>query len=428
MRVDDYHGIPIIHIPCVRKSFAALANYFYYSPSEKMTLVGVTGTNGKSSVVYILTRMLMNIQVKSGMLGTIGCGLLPHLSSSTLTTGDVFLINSHLHAMLQQHVVAVSMEVSSHAIAQDRIAGLAYDYVVFTNITPDHIDYHKDFDSYLSVKLALFNRKNIKAAIINMSDVHGKYFYDVAVKNGTPCILYGYKNMEYMKSFGVPYVFAENIKLCLDGSSFQLVSSWGNIPIATSLLCIFSVENILAAIACLLGMGISLRDIPSLVGSVQHIPGRMQGFTRQDGMHVFVDYAHTKEALEKIITFINSVLRRNLIVVFGLGGNRDKARRRRIGTLVSRYADTIILTTDNPRDEPVDSINNDILAHITDTDKVKIIHDRAAAILYALDIAQSDDVVLIFGKGHETTQQIGNVTSYHSDLDIVEQNMMCKYE
>ena len=323
-----------------------------------------------------------------------------------------------MSCMQADGVTNVAMEVSSHAIAQCRIVALEFDYLIFSNITPDHLDFHSSFAEYVATKQRLFTSKGIKGIVTNYDDPYGRELYkrhyqEVAV------VCYGC-NLS-LPTIRAKYVLASNVVYNMSGFSCDVATSWGNFSLRSALIGSFNISNVLAVVAYLLLNGIGIAAITTVVARLQPVPGRMQTFKRKNSSLVVVDYAHTADALEQVLSFIRKTVACGKIwVVFGCGGERDKARRYGMATVARSLSDHIIVTADNPRAECLQEINADICKVFCSSDQVEIIDDRAEAISYALKNAVCEDVVLIVGKGHESTQEINGRKIKHSDIACVE--------
>lgn len=415
------YGAPVITIPSLQNKLSLLAATFYDFPSNKLNTIGVTGTNGKTSIAFLLAEILTNLCEKTAMMGTIGCGGTKELDATAMTTEPAVSLHKKMHELLGKGFAGVAMEVSSHGIKQGRIAHANFNYLIFTNITPDHLDYHGSFADYCKTKLSLFDRKNVTAAIVNWNDTEGRKICDIAKSNNYDCVIYGtndYKSMELTK---LKYVFAENISITLTGFKFTLISSWGRAEIRGGYLGMTNVDNVLAVITYLLTTGVDIGVVSQVVRDLPTIPGRMQMYSMPSGAKVIVDYAHTPDSLEHLLAFLNLQCQGELTCIFGCGGNRDKGRRYGMGRIADLYASHIVLTTDNPRDEDVKDINADIMAKMLNKGKVKFIENRSEAIRKTIAVANKDDVIVIIGKGHETYQEQNGKVYYHSDRDVVEE-------
>ena len=413
-------SVPIIKIPLLESGLSLLAATFYDFPTQKLNIIGVTGTNGKTSITFLLAEILTRLAEKAAMIGTMGYGSASNLEPTSLTTEPAVSLHKKMYELLQQGFDTVAMEASSHGIKQNRISNIDFNYLIFTNITPDHLDYHGSFEDYCATKLSLFNHKDVTAAIVNWNDVEGRKICDIATNNNYDCILYGttdYKNM-LLKNF--KYVYAENIDITLESFKFTLRSSWGTTDISGGYLGMTNVENVLAVVAYLLATGVSIEMVATCLKSLPVIPGRMQLYNMPNESKVIVDYAHTPDSLEQLLSFLNLRCRGELFCIFGCGGNRDKGRRYGMGRIADLYASHVVLTTDNPRNEPVAEINADIMAKMIDKSKVEFIENRAEAIRNTLAKSKKGDVIVIIGKGHENYQEQQGKIYHHSDRAVVE--------
>lgn len=413
-------SIPIIKLPMLESRISLFAATFYGFSADNLNMVGVTGTNGKTSIAFLLAEILTNLDDKTAIIGTLGYGSTKSLESTSLTTEPVISLHKKIYEIASQGFTGIVMEVSSHGIKQNRIAHIDFNYLIFTNITPDHLDYHANFADYCATKLSLFDRDNIDGAIVNWNDIEGRKICEIAKNNKYDCILYATCDYEGMLLQSSKYVFAESINIALDSFSFTLVSSWGSIEINGGYLGMTNVENVLAVIAYLLANGVALRKVAAVLKKLPVIPGRMQAYSMPNNARVIIDYAHTADSLEQILSFLKPQCQGKLFCLFGCGGNRDKARRYGMGRIADLYANHIVLTADNPRDESLADINNDIMAKMIDKSKVEFIENRADAIKETLSKSIEGDIIVIIGKGHESYQEQDGKVYCHSDLEVVQ--------
>jgi UDP-N-acetylmuramoyl-L-alanyl-D-glutamate--2,6-diaminopimelate ligase len=412
--------IPMIKVPMLDGGLALLAATFYNFPAKNLNMIGITGTNGKTSIAFLLAEILTSLADKTAIIGTLGYGSTKSLEPTMLTTEPVISLHKKIYAIAKQGFRGVAMEISSHGIKQNRIAHIDFNYLIFTNIAPDHLDYHESFTDYCATKLSLFDRKNIVGAIINWNDIEGRKICDIAKNNKYDYILYGTTDYKGMLLENVNYVFAENIDITLDSFKFTLLSSWGRTEISGGYLGMSNVENVLAVIAYLLANGTGLIKVAAVLKKLPVIPGRMQTYIMPNKARVIIDYAHTSDSLEQILSFLKPQCKGNLFCLFGCGGDRDKGRRYGMGRMADLYASHIILTADNPRDESLADINADIMLKMVDKSKIEFIENRADAIIKTLAKSSPNDIIVIIGKGHESYQDQGGKLYYHSDCAVVE--------
>jgi len=409
-----------------------IAAEFYDYPSRQLNVIGVTGTNGKTSVSQWLAQCLTFLGEKSAVIGTIGSGILVKekpaseksayekplssaqkytgLSTTNNTTPDAILLQGMLANFVQQQVTTVAMEVSSHGLDQARVNGVDFDIAVFTNLTHDHLDYHGTMQAYADAKRKLLEWPNLKVAVINVDDTFGQQVTEALKAAKKPVISYGF-NVD-------AEVRGANLALTQSGLAMQVATPKGTANIQANVLGRFNAENILAVLSTLLAMDIPLENAVEAIANIQSVQGRMQQFGGGDLPLVVVDYAHTPDALEKVLTTLKEQLQNtgSLICVFGCGGNRDAAKRPIMGNIAKKIADKVIVTSDNPRFENPQAIITEIVANQATDFLVEA--DREAAIAQAITLAKAGDIVLIAGKGHEDYQDIAGVKLPFSDVAI----------
>jgi len=403
--------VPVIGIVNLRTHLGTIANNFYDSPSFKLTVCGITGTNGKTTVAHLLATILNKENKTCALIGTLGNGFPGMLEPSVNTTPDVISLHRQMADFFQMGARFICMEVSSHALVQGRVDGIDFNFAVFTNLSHEHLDYHKSMEAYAEAKAGLFNSPGISHCIINSDDPYGKKIIGdlLSSQKNVNVISYG---------LGSGDISAELINSDKNGLSFHAVVRNNKIRIESQLLGKFNVYNLLAVLACLLETGISLEEAARSIAVLKPIAGRMEKFTGStEQPMVIVDYAHTPDALEKALLAVREHSTNMIWCVFGCGGDRDKEKRPLMGQVASKLADFIILTNDNPRTESPEEIITGIKSGMSSTPKV--IYDREDAIRYAITNAGNDDVVLIAGKGHETYQQIGDRKIAFSDREVV---------
>lgn len=408
----------------VRKTMAVMSSAFYGNPSGKMKMIGVTGTNGKTTVTSIINSVLQAAGKKTGLIGTNGNFINKRFIRTEHTTPDSIELNRILSEMAAEDVETVIMEVSSHALQLKRVYGIDFDIAVFTNLTPEHMDFHKDMENYFESKKILFDslrrigKKGIKtAAIYNCNDEYGS---KIVSNSEAERIAYG---------FGCGTYTARNIEMNINGMHFEvLVPRNGEdiekINIYTKLTGRFNVHNILAAAAALKTMGLSYRDIVKYIAEFNAVDGRFNRIKLNNGADAIIDYSHTPDSLQKAISAIREILdesgsKGKIITVFGCGGNRDRIKRPEMGKIAASGSNEVIITSDNPRDEDPLQIIEEIKAGIA-SDNYSIEEDREAAIKKAIELSSKGDVILIAGKGHETYQEIKGIKYHLSDREIAE--------
>ncbi|MFP4609466.1 MAG: UDP-N-acetylmuramoyl-L-alanyl-D-glutamate--2,6-diaminopimelate ligase [Thiohalophilus sp.] len=400
--------IPVVSLNDLSRQVGSLAARFYGSPSSRLFVVGITGTNGKTSCSQFVAQVL-NQEQPCGVIGTLGRGLYGRLEDSGHTTPDVIANHRWLAKMYAQGAASVVMEVSSHALDQGRVDQVQFDCAVFTNLTHEHLDYHGDMASYASVKQRLFQTPDLKTAVINRDDAYGRELEAILDKS-VKVISYGMQP-EYK-----PALLAQEIRLLADGLQFRVESGYGTGEITTQLLGRFNISNLLAALGALLAKGMAFDDALTRLAGVRTVSGRMETLGGNGQPLVVIDYAHTPDALQHVLEALREHTRGILWCVFGCGGERDKQKRSLMGKIAEVYADRVVVTNDNPRHEnPVDIIEQ-ILSGMSDSDKAYVERDRQKAIESVIQGAEPQDVILVAGKGHENYQQVGDERRPFSDM------------
>jgi UDP-N-acetylmuramoyl-L-alanyl-D-glutamate--2,6-diaminopimelate ligase len=407
--------VPCIAVENLRRWYAMIVDAARQFPSKKLRLIGITGTNGKTSTATWIAQALEHMGQGCGVIGTLGAGrLVDHTALKTVgnTTPDASIVVDHLADFVKTGARAAVMEVSSHALDQERVHGLQFECAVFTNLTRDHLDYHRTMEAYRDAKAKLFAFASLRYVILNADD---PYSAALPVSPGVRVVRYGLRAGE---------VIPQHLHIHRDGIAMTVQSPWGDITVKVGVLGAFNVSNVLAVIATLGAYGLTATQIGAAVNHITPVAGRMQRVvctSAQPNVSVVVDYAHTPDALEKALTTLRSLSGGGALhVVFGCGGNRDAGKRPLMGSLAASLADCVWLTSDNPRHESPTAIINQIASGISDSlrDKVRIVEDRALAIHSAIASAKSNDMVLIAGKGHETYQEINGIRSDFDDVAI----------
>ena len=392
-----------IAVPGLRTRMGGMADQFHGHPSRAMTMVGVTGTNGKTSTVQLLAQAWHLLGTASGSIGTLGVGLYGDVVPTGFTTPLVLQMHEVLAQLRDQGAKAVAMEVSSHALDQGRVDAVHYDVAVFTNLTRDHLDYHGDMAQYGAAKAKLFHRAGLKAAVVNLDDSFGSELLRT-VDAGIARIGVSSRGAQQAT------LRADSLKLDGRGIAFDLVVDGARHPVQSPLLGRFNVDNLLAVAGVLNALGHAPAAIAALVSQLQPIAGRMNRLGGERGLPtVVVDYAHTPDALEQALQSLQGHLQGRLFCVFGCGGERDAGKRPQMAAIAERLAQQVIVTDDNPRGEDGDAIVADILAGFTAPDAVTVQRNRARAIGLAVKLAGPGDIVLLAGKGHEPYQEVRGV-------------------
>jgi len=386
--------IPSLAVPDLRKRCGELARAFFDTVPAPV-LIGVTGTNGKTTVAYLTSQALASPQRACAYIGTLGYGVPPKLTRHALTTPDCFTLHREIAAL---RAPRVALEVSSHALAQNRIAGLTIDTAVFTNLTRDHLDEHGDLASYGRAKARLFELSGLAHAVINIDDAFGA---GLAVNLPTSCDLI----RTSVRGARGADLSARLKRADLDGLTLEISGRFGAARLVSKLIGDFNAENLLGALGALLAQGIALPAACEALGQAQPAPGRIEVLGRSHELPwVVIDYAHTPDALRRVLRTLTALGPRRIVCVFGCGGDRDRGKRPLMGAIAAELADTIVLTDDNPRNEDPVDIVRDIRGGVGEHPEVNVIHDRRAAIRFAFERAAPGDVVLLAGKGHETEQ------------------------
>lgn len=403
-----------IAVPGLRARLGVMADQFHGHPSQAMTMVGVTGTNGKTSTVQLLAQAWHLLGTSSGSIGTLGVGLYGHVVPTGFTTPLVLQMHELLAQLRDQGAQAVAMEVSSHALDQGRVDAVHYDVAVFTNLTRDHLDYHGDMASYGAAKARLFHRDGLQAAVVNLDDAFGR---ELITTVATPVRAIGVSST----GAAAAQVRADALQLDGRGVGFELVIDGERHPLRSPLLGRFNIDNLLAVAGVLHAQALPGAHIAQILSQLQPIAGRMNRLGGEGQPTVVIDYAHTPDALEQALLSLHAHLSGRLICVFGCGGERDTGKRPQMAAIAEKHADVVIVTDDNPRGENGDSIVADIMAGFTAPQQVSVQRDRAAAIALAVAEAGAGDIVLIAGKGHEPYQEITSIKHSFDDTEVASQ-------
>lgn len=426
----------IIEVPNLRQQLGYIANYFFDQPSKDLVVIGITGTNGKTSSAFYIAQLLEVLNCRTGYLGTLGRGFPEALSPSSLTTADAISVHQDMINLKTKGAKAIAMEVSSHALDQYRVNGVQFNTAIFTNLTHDHLDYHKTMEAYAACKARLFHVPGLKHAIVNIDDPYANELiknipYEVEIIGITVGAASGDRSFPLRQEVfahsqkgerrsplrGI--LKADNIQYRFNGLAFTLKSPWGNASINTALLGHFNIYNLLTTLAAVLTRGYAFSDVISQLPNIKPTPGRMETHQRGQSPTLIIDYAHTPDALDKLIHAAKQHFNGKIFCIFGCGGERDKAKRPVMGRVAEQHGVELIITNDNPRTESPEHIMADILSGLAEPARAKVEPDRAQAIQWALSQANAQDVILIAGKGHEDYQIIGNQKRDLSDKRIV---------
>ena len=400
--------IPCISIPNLSHHLGEIGCKFYGHPSHDLQIIGVTGTNGKTSTTHFIAQTLQTY-APCGLIGTLGYGTYGALCQGKHTTPDALSLQA-LFAHFKAHLIqSVVMEVSSHALAQGRVEGTRFEVAVLTNLSRDHLDYHQSMDTYREAKRQLFLMPHLKTAVINYDDPFGQTLLEQLPHSVTP--------LSYSITSQTADVFAHMMQAHDQGCTVKLYTPWGQGTLHSPLLGKFNVSNLLAAFTVLMHLGLPFSTVLTQMSQLRSVAGRMERFGYAPHPTILVDYAHTPDALEQTLLALREHCRGQLWCIFGCGGDRDRGKRPLMGEVAQRYADKVILTDDNPRHENAQKIIQDILVGCPTPEA--ILPDRKQAIYYVLHRATSEDMVLIAGKGHEDYQQIGDQRFPLSDRELV---------
>jgi UDP-N-acetylmuramoyl-L-alanyl-D-glutamate--2,6-diaminopimelate ligase len=400
-----------IKVPDARAALAEMAAAFFQNPAQRLKMLGVTGTNGKTTTTFLIKHICEKEMLRCGLIGTVRYEVGDRILPAARTTPESLDIHEMLSQMRSAGCKAAAMEVSSHALAQHRVACIEWDCAVFTNLTQDHLDYHGTMEKYFDAKGLLFSglagQKKKATAVINADDRYGARLLQTCQG---PVVTYG---------LGARADFrASSVKIDFSGTSYQLDAQGKSFLVRLPLIGRFNVYNSLAAIAAVCSIGVDVRHAVVALANAPHVPGRLEAAPVKRQFRIFVDYAHTDDALINVMKTLRELSPRRLIVVFGCGGNRDKAKRPKMGAAVDQLADWGIITSDNPRKEEPEAIIEDIKKGYRGSN-YEVIVDRREAIFKAVAMAQPRDIVLIAGKGHEAYQEFADHTVPFDDIHTV---------
>ena len=406
-------GAPAVLVDDPRAAMGIPAHRALGNPTRALNLVGVTGTNGKTTIVHLLGRLLRSGGARTGRIGTLGAMIDEEMIPLHNTTPESADLAALFRRMVDAGVTRAAMEVSSHGLALGRTLGCEFDVAVFTNLTQDHLDFHCDFENYFAAKTLLFTEypeRSDKAfsAAINIGDPFGARL--AAISKGA-VVTYGAADAD---------IVAERVQMGGTGSSFRLPTPYGTIDIATRLVGAYNVSNVIAAVTAALAAGMPIDDIATAMAEADAPPGRLERVNAGQPFNVIVDYAHTPDALANALRAMRAITPGRLLVVFGCGGDRDRTKRPQMGRAAQDLADICFVTSDNPRSEDPAAIVDEILTgmDISHTDVLHVIVDRAEAIHAAIREAEANDTVLIAGKGHEDYQILKNETIHFDDREV----------
>jgi UDP-N-acetylmuramoyl-L-alanyl-D-glutamate--2,6-diaminopimelate ligase len=415
-KITDIPSIPVAHLGLV---LGGLATRFYGNPSHKLNVIGITGTNGKTSCSQFLGQLLDNC----GIIGTLGWGEWGQLNKTVNTTPDALTVQQVLAGFVKAKKQVVAMEVSSHGLEQGRVNGVHFTGAVFTNISRDHLDYHGSMEAYLAAKLNLLQMPGLKFVVVNLDD---ESYDKIIAAVPESAVIWGIstkgKNIEKGES-----VIADEVQHKAIGTEFNVHWQGVTHKIMTPLYGDFNIENLLCVLAVLLALGESLPNAAKKMQAIKPVIGRMDRCrTQANGLNVFVDYAHTPDALYRVLASLRKHCQKALWLVFGCGGNRDRGKRPQMGQIAEQWADRVIITDDNPRFEDNVKIAQEVLAGCS-LGKAILIQDRKQAIGFAIANAAINDAIVIAGKGHENYQEINGIQHPFNDKQIAEEALTARF-
>lgn len=411
-------SVPFVQVTDSRKALGLIGSRFYGDPSVQLAMIGVTGTNGKTTTTYLCKALLENIGRRVGLIGTVAYQIGAETIPASHTTPGAVELQRLLARMNEAQLDSVVMEVSSHALAMDRTAGCEYDVAVFTNLTQDHLDYHRTMEEYFQAKLRLFTglgqgKKTRQRAIVNMDDPRGVY-----VRAACRVPVWG-----YALNVSADLV-AENVRLSMNGSTFTAATPAGTFTVESRLVGEHNVYNLLGAIGVALHGGATCDQVREAVARVSNVPGRFERVSAGQDFTVVVDYAHTEDALVRLLTAARTLKTQRIITLFGCGGDRDRGKRPKMGRAAVEFSDVVILTSDNPRTEDPLAILREVEAGVREalqrrpSVQYHMVADRREAIGTAVRLARPGDILLIAGKGHEDYQIVGTKKMHFDDREV----------
>jgi UDP-N-acetylmuramoyl-L-alanyl-D-glutamate--2,6-diaminopimelate ligase len=405
--------VPVANL---RDKLGAIASGFYNAPSNDLFMVGITGTDGKTSVSHFVAQALQEAKLPSAVIGTIGNGLLNQLQTATHTTPNVIEVHGLLAQLRDAGATQVTMEVSSHGLHQKRVDGVDFDVAVLTNLGRDHLDYHGDVEAYREAKRLLFLRPELRAAVLNLDDVFGR---QLATELQDRVDIWGYSLHQPVNLDDVKMLHGSKVRAHAGGLDMHIQCAQGEADVRLNVLGTFNASNVLATLAVLLIRGVHFDEAVRRLQALKTVPGRMETCRVKNKPLAVIDYAHTAQALTSALSSLRAHCAGKLICVFGCGGDRDRGKRPLMAAAAEQLADVVIVTDDNPRTENPQTISDEIFSGFNNSSVVTLIHDREQAIRHALTQAGTDDIVLIAGKGHEDYQIIGTEKRPFSDMQVV---------
>lgn len=407
-------GVTHIQVEHARTALALISRAFFGNPAAELETYAVTGTNGKTTTSFMIRSILKMAARHPGLLGTVRYEIGDHWVQASRTTPESTDIHSMISQMKEHDCESLVIEVSSHALMQQRVCGIEFDVGIFTNLTPEHLDYHKDMEQYYAAKRKLFHflehQKKPSVAVINCDCKWGRRLAEEV--DGCKVVTYGFGSDADVQ--------ATDIGLSEAGSFFNVKSPWGEHSITLKQVGHFNVQNALAAFTACCARGIPPETAIFGLSSLESVPGRLDRVINPKRLNVLVDYAHTADALANVLSAVKQITTGRLFVVFGCGGNRDTAKRKDMGEVAAALADYSIVTTDNPRKEDPNAIIAQIMEGFTSNDQFEVQVDRESAIARGLELIEPDDVLVLAGKGHENYQEFANTVIPFSDREVAE--------
>ena len=406
--------VPVFAIPDLAGKVGEIANRYYGYPSQQMSVVGITGTNGKTTVAWLIAQCRKILGERCGYMGTLGYGVDELVAADGMTTPAAVELHGRLAELLERRATSAAIEVSSHALSQRRVDGVHFAAALFTNLSRDHLDYYADMEQYFASKALLFTDADVDSRIINVDSEWGEA---LAQRCGPAAIIVSTQPDRAVDDR--QHLFVRSVVATQQGSDITFVSSWGSGRVALPLPGAFNVANAALVLALLLQQGVDIKKACAVLSAVSAPPGRMQR-AASNGIGVYVDYAHTPDAIEAALRALRAHCKGSLWCVFGCGGERDAGKRPLMARAAEEFADHVVITSDNPRNESPQLIIDAIVGGLRQRRSATIIEDRAAAIAWTINQADVDDIVLIAGKGHEAFQQTGDRKLPFSDLSVAE--------